>query len=139
MKDNFDIHEWNKNRYLKEGINDRVLKANLSDLSYDILTNYFNDERFNAPNPDDSSRQINYEGDWEDWKEKTMDRFGDVEVELDNTKLWYDQYKILDSKFIKDRDESINAKASALSGDFIPRLRISSLLSSFIFQDEVYL
>ena len=115
MKDNFDIHEWNKNRYLKEGINDRVLKANLSDLSYDILTNYFNDERFNAPNPDDSSRQINYEGDWEDWKEKTMDRFGDVEVELDNTKLWYDQYKILDSKFIKDRDESINAKASALA------------------------
>lgn len=115
MKDNFDIHEWNKNRYLKEGINDRVLKANLSDLSYDILTNYFNDERFNAPNPDDSSRQINYEGDWEDWKEKTMDRFGDVEVELDNTKVWYDQFKILDSKFIKDRDESINAKASALA------------------------
>ena len=37
MKDNFDIHEWNKNRYLKEGINDRVLKANLSDLSYDNL------------------------------------------------------------------------------------------------------
>ena len=115
MKDNFDIHEWNKNRYLKESINDRVLKANLSDLSYDILTNYFNDERFNAPNPDDSSRQINYEGDWEDWKEKTMDRFGDVEVELDNTKVWYDQFKILDSKFIKDRDESINAKASALA------------------------
>ena len=115
MKDNFDIHECNKNRYLKEGINDRVLKANLSDLSYDILTNYFNDERFNAPNPDDSSRQINYEGDWEDWKEKTMDRFGDVEVELDNTKVWYDQFKILDSKFIKDRDESINAKASALA------------------------
>ena len=55
MKDNFDIHEWNKNRYLKEGINDRVLKANLSDLSYDILTNYFNDERFNAPNPDDNA------------------------------------------------------------------------------------
>jgi|TARA_Y100000114_G_scaffold80895_1_gene74599 hypothetical protein len=115
MKDNFDIHEWNKNRYLKEGINDRVLKANLSDLSYDILTNYFNDERFNAPNPDDSSTSIISDSSWENWKERTMDRFGDVEVELDNTKVWYDQFKILDSKFIKDRDESINAKASALA------------------------
>ena len=33
----------------------------------------------------------------------------------------------------------VSAKASALSGDFIPRLRISYLLSSFIFPDEVYL
>ena len=115
MKDNFDIHDWNKKRYLKEGINDRVLKANLSDLSYDILTNYFNDERFNAPNPDDSSTSIISDSSWENWKERTMDRFGDVEVELDNTKVWYDQFKILDSKFIKDRDESINAKASALA------------------------
>ena len=33
----------------------------------------------------------------------------------------------------------VSESASALSGDFIPRFRISSLLSSFIFPDEVYL
>ena len=33
----------------------------------------------------------------------------------------------------------VNESASALSGDLIPRFRISSLLSSFIFPDEVYL
>tara|TARA_B100000963_G_scaffold360374_1_gene391044 strand:+ start:1458 stop:1838 length:381 start_codon:yes stop_codon:yes gene_type:complete len=114
MKDNFDIHKWNKNRYLKEGINDRVLKAKLSDINYDILTNYFNDEEFNAPNPDDSSRQINRESDWESWKKETMDRYGDVEVKLDNTLEWYDQFKIIDKEFINDKEGYIKSKAAAL-------------------------
>tara|TARA_B100000575_G_C22862847_1_gene504072 strand:+ start:83 stop:463 length:381 start_codon:yes stop_codon:yes gene_type:complete len=114
MKDNFDIHKWNKNRYLKEGINDRVLKAKLSDINYDILTNYFNDEEFNAPNPDDSSRQINRESDWESWKKETMDRYGDVEVKLDNTLVWYDQFKIIDKEFINDKEGYTKSKAAAL-------------------------
>jgi len=114
MKDNFDIHKWNKDRYLKEGINDRVLKAKLSDINYDILTNYFNDEEFNAPNPDDSSRQINRESDWESWKKETMDRYGDVEVKLDNTLEWYDQFKIIDKEFINDKEGYIKSKAAAL-------------------------
>ena len=114
MKDNFDIHKWNKDRYLKEGINDRVLKAKLSDINYDILTNYFNDEEFNAPNPDDSSRQINRESDWESWKKETMDRYGDVEVKFDNTLDWYDQFKIIDKEFINDKEGYIKSKAAAL-------------------------
>ena len=114
MKDNFDVHSWNKKRYLGEGYNDHVLKAKLSDLNYDILTNYFNDERFNAPNPDDSSRQINNEGDWESWKERTMDRYGDVDVEIDNTLVWYDQFKILDKEFIDDKEGYTKSKAAAL-------------------------
>ena len=114
MKDNFDVHNWNKERYLKEGINDRVLKAKLSDLDYDILNNYFNNEKFNAPNPDDSLRQINGESDWESWKERTIDRYGDVDVEIDNTLVWYDQFKILDKEFIDDKEGYTRSKAAAL-------------------------
>ena len=99
---------------LKEGINDRVLKAKLSDINYDILTNYFNDEEFNTPNPDDSSRQINSESDWESWKKETMDRYGDVNIELDNTLDWYDQFKIIDKEFINDKEGYIKSKAAAL-------------------------
>lgn len=114
MKDNFDVHNWNKERYLKEGINDRVLKAKLSDLDYDILNNYFNNEKFNAPNPDDSLRQINGESDWESWKERTIDKYGDVDVEIDNTLVWYDQFKILDKEFIDDKEGYTRSKAAAL-------------------------
>ena len=68
----FDVYKWNVNRYLNEGVNDREVDGKLSDLTYDFLSGYFSDERFSAPNPDDSSRQINDEGDWESWKAKTM-------------------------------------------------------------------
>ena len=114
MKDNFDVHNWNKKRYLGEGYNDHVLKAKLSDLDYNILDNYFNNEKFNAPNPDDSLRQINGESDWESWKERTIDRYGDVDVEIDNTLVWYDQIKILDKEFEGDKEGYIKSKAAAL-------------------------
>jgi len=129
MKENFDVHNWNKRRYLGEldisdeeegqnvsaanlsgdvnitrggddpktgaeqesddnvvgeGVNDREIKGKLSDLTYDFLSNYFETERFNAPNPDDSSRTIYSPGQWEDWKQGIMKRFGDVDVKLDN-------------------------------------------------------
>ena len=114
MKDNFDVHNWNKKRYLEEGYNDHVLKAKLSDLDYNILDNYFNNEKFNAPNPDDSLRQINSESDWESWKERTIDRYGDVDVEIDNTLVWYDQFKILDKEFVDDKEGYTKSKAAAL-------------------------
>lgn len=134
---NFDLHEWNKKRYLgklqesddpkmgaelegdpnekvEEGWNDRVLKAKLSDLNYDVLTTYFNGKSFSAPNPDDSLRRINGEWDWDSWKQKTVDRYGDVDVELDNTAVWFDQFKIIDPEFIKQKDASIAGKAAWL-------------------------
>ena len=29
MRDNFDLYSWNKKRYLKEGINDRISRINV--------------------------------------------------------------------------------------------------------------
>ena len=110
----FDVYKWNVNRYLNEGVNDREVNGKLSDLTYDFLSGYFSDERFSAPNPDDSSRQINDEGDWESWKAKTMDRYGDVKVKLDNTAVWYDKIQILDPEFQGDKDSYIQGKAAAL-------------------------
>jgi len=110
----FDVYKWNVNRYLNEGVNDREVNGKLSDLTYDFLSGYFSDERFSAPNPDDSSRQINDEEDWESWKAKTMDRYGDVEVKLDNTAVWYDKIQILDPEFKGDKDSYIQGKAAAL-------------------------
>lgn len=114
MKDNFDVHSWNKKRYLGEGYNDHVLKAKLSDLDYDIVNNYFNDEKFSAPNPDDSLTSIISDSSWENWKERTIDRYGDVDVEIDNTLVWYDQFKILDKEFIDDKEGYTKAKGAAL-------------------------
>ena len=101
-----------------EGVNDRVVNAKLSDLNYDFLTSYFENERFNAPNPDDSSRTIYSVGQWEDWKDGIMKRFGDVDIELDNTLNSFDQFKIVDKDFLDDAESYIRAK-----GEYLDNLR----------------
>ena len=163
MKENFDVHNWNKRRYLgeleidqkadnvdqddesgsinvtrggddpklgaeleagvigdkvAEGFNDKEIKAKLSDLEYNFLTSYFENERFNAPNPDDSSRTIYSIGQWEDWKDGIMKRFGDVDIELDNTLNSFDQFKIIDKDFLDDAESYIRAK-----GEYLDNLR----------------
>ena len=103
----------NKND-IEEGINDREVEGKLKDIQYDFLTSYFDGETFHAPNPDDSSRQINSKRDWDDWKAKTMDRYGDVKIKLDNTAVWYDKIQILDPEFRRDKDSYTQSKAAAL-------------------------
>ena len=111
--------EGDPNEYVVgEGFNDRVVNAKLSDLNYDFLTSYFENERFNAPNPDDSSRTIYSVGQWEDWKDGIMKRFGDVDIELDNTLNSFDQFKIVDKDFLDDAESYIRAK-----GEYLDNLR----------------
>ena len=98
-----------------EGINDRIIKAKLSDLEYDFLTSYFDSEKFNAPNPDDSSRGIYNKNDWGYWKDSIMNDYGDVEIRLDNTGDFIDdRFEILDKDFKKDKADYIKAKGAAL-------------------------
>lgn len=98
-----------------EGVNDREIEGKLSDLSYDFLSNYFESERFNAPNPDDSSRTIYSPDQWEDWKSGIMKRFGDVAIKLDNQGYYdHDKFAILDKQFKADKEGYIKSKAAAL-------------------------
>ena len=98
-----------------EGVNDREIEGKLSDLTYDFLSNYFETERFNAPNPDDSSRTIYSPGQWEDWKKGIMKRFGDVDVKLDNQGNFdSDKFQILDKQFQSDKKGYIQSKAAYL-------------------------
>ena len=98
-----------------EGFNDRIIKAKLSDLEYDFLTSYFESEKFNAPNPDDSSRGIYNKNDWGYWKDSIMNDYGDVEIRLDNSgEFPDDRFDILDKDFKKDKANYIKAKGAAL-------------------------
>ena len=99
-----------------EGWNDRDVKGKISDLSYDILSSYFESERFNLPNDDDSSRTIFSQGDFEHYRDQIMKHYGDVEVELDREGQFDDdKFKILDKKFQDDKESYIRAKGAALA------------------------
>lgn len=98
-------------------LNENYLEDKLSQLDYNTVSTYFNGKIFSAPNPDDSQRQINGERDWNDWKEGTLEKWGDIEIKLDNTAVWYDQVKILDPAFNKRKTDSISNKAAWLDSE----------------------
>jgi len=116
--DNFNIHKYLKKEYLYEGIKDKVSKIKLSDLDYDAVEYIFGSESVSFPKPSDAMRGVRNESDLEDWKKETMERYGDVEVELDpNASAWFNKVKINDKKFNDDKADYVQAKGRALAKD----------------------
>ena len=97
-----------------------VIKENLEqgytldELTIDIVRQFFPEGEVAFPNPNDSSRMVRNERDLEDWKSETKNRFGNIKVFFDPKAVWYDQVKIKDEKFNKDKETSIQGKAAFL-------------------------
>ena len=98
----------------------KVIKENLEqgytldELTIDIVRQFFPEGEVAFPNPNDSSRMVRNERDLEDWKSETKNRFGNIRVFFDPNAVWYDQVKIKDKEFNKDKEMSIQAKAAFL-------------------------
>ena len=86
----------------------------LDELTIDIVRQFFPEGEVAFPNPNDSSRMVRNERDLEDWKSETKNRFGNIKVFFDPNAVWYDQVKIKDKEFNKDKEMSIQAKAAFL-------------------------
>ena len=67
------------------------------------------------PNPNDASTVIGDMESFEDWKDKTKRRFGNVTVMLDpDAKERWDMVKVEDDKFSQDKQDSEQAKMDTL-------------------------
>jgi hypothetical protein len=97
-----------------------VIKENLEqgytldELTIDIVRQFFPKGDIAFPNTDDSSRNVSNEKDLEDWKSETKNKFGNIKVFFNPNAVWYDQVKIKDKEFNKDKEMSIQAKAAFL-------------------------
>ena len=97
-----------------------VIKENLEqgytldELTIDVVRQFFHEGEVSFPYPNDSSRLVRNERDLEDWKSETKNRFGNIRVFFDPNAVWYDQVKIKDKEFNKDKEMSIQAKAAFL-------------------------
>ena len=119
--DNFDVHEWNKNRYLngiKEGMGPKQATMKLDQLTFDVVKSMFGKIPMfglGFPNADDSYRSVFNEKDLESWKDSIRDRFGNVNIRIDvEAASKWEQVKILDDKFIDDKKSYIDRKGRAL-------------------------
>ena len=69
----------------------------------------------NFPNPSDASSVIGDMKSFEDWKEKTKRRFGNVKVILDpEAQEHWEKVQIDDEKFAQDKQQAMDAKMSML-------------------------
>ena len=100
-----------------EGINDRVSRIKLADLDFDAVNYIFggnlgygmDKDSVSFPNPNDSLRGVRVKSDFDSWKEETMDRYGNIEIELDpGADSWFEKVTIDDS-ILKD-DDIINTQ-----------------------------
>ena len=140
--DNFDVHEWNKKRYLnrikesddpkigseleagvegdrvEEGPGRRQATMKLDQLTFNVVKGMFGEiPMFGIafPNADDSYRSVFNGNDLEDWKSRIKDRFGNVNIRIDTeADSKWEQIKILDDKFIDSKKSYIDGKGATL-------------------------
>jgi len=115
---------------------DYVDEVELEDLDFETLKSFFpkfyQKEKFTRPqtgepvysdaisfpNLDDSMMEIGDSSALEDWKEKVLRRFGNVEIEFnDEAKNYFDRVFVHSDDFNDARDEFIRGKMSAMQGD----------------------
>ena len=87
----------------------------LDELTFDIVKQFFPEEKEIAfPYPNDSSRLVSNERDLEDWKSETKNKFGNIKVFFNPNAVWYNQVKIKDKEFNKEKDSYMQGKAAFL-------------------------
>ena len=86
----------------------------LDELTFATVRQFFPEGEVAFPNPDDSSRIVRNKEDLEDWKKITRNSYGNVKIVFNPKAIWYDQVKIKDEEFNKDKEMSIQAKAAFL-------------------------
>jgi SHS2 domain-containing protein len=112
-------------------------KINLKDLTFDQVKASFHNfyqkpididrdpsdeyysytDAINFPNPDDSLTTINNRGAFNYWKNNTLERYGDVELEFNPEAVWFDRVKLIDDKFKQDKEQYTKAKQAWMDAE----------------------
>ena len=66
------------------------------------------------PNPDDSLTSVEHRNMLDYWKEKTLKKYGDVDVEFNPNEVWFNKVKIIDDEFSKDKEQFSKGKQAFL-------------------------
>ena len=86
----------------------------LSELTFDLLSSMLGEPPFRLPNPDDSSSSIFNNTQLGYWTSAMEKRYGDINIRIDAEAGYWEQVKVLDDKFISDKNRYTAGKAAWL-------------------------
>ena len=97
-------------------------RLNLSMITFDLLSEQYQKsygKKFangvSMPNPDDSMRVIHNDNALVNYKEQITKQYGDVMIDLHSEEsIWFDRIKIIDEKFLEDKDKFNLSKLKAM-------------------------
>lgn len=118
MADHFDMEV--PSYRLGEGSDAKQTTIALDDLTFDLLDSMFDNITpgiggLRFPTNTDASSMVGDGEDLERWKVDTKAKYGNVDIKLDvEASAPWDQVKVLDDKFIDDKNRYIDGKAAAL-------------------------
>ena len=69
------------------------------------------------PNPNDSQTSVPHRNMFNYWKDNTLERYGDVELEFNPDAVWFDRVKLIDDNFSKDKEQFDKSKQSFLDNE----------------------
>jgi hypothetical protein len=100
------------------------MNIKLQDLTFDVIQQLFADVlsqkygQLNFPNASDSTTTVRNERDLEYWKTGIMNGYGNIELELNpEASNSREQIKVLDPKFLANKNSYIDAKSSYLDSE----------------------
>ena len=99
-------------------VDESTKSLSLGELTWEVLTSVLGKIPmfgFHLPHPDDSYRMANNQEAFEDWKKRTMDKYGDINIKLDSEAANpTEKIQVLDDKFIADKKRRVAGKAAWL-------------------------
>jgi len=99
---------------LNEEPGPRQATVKLSELTMDVLASTLGKPPYNLPNTDDSSSSIYTETQLGYWKSLMEKRYGDFNLRIDAEAGYWEKVKILDDRFISDKNRYTAGKAAWL-------------------------
>ena len=92
----------------------RQKTVDLESITIDLLASMFGKPPYRLPNPDDTSSMVHDDTQLGYWKARIERKYGNPNIRIDTEAGYFDKVKVLDDKFISDKERYSKAKAAWL-------------------------
>lgn len=153
MSKQFDLHKLIKEEVAKLALEEQaIVKIKLDDITFDDILSTFKNKYYKRkmsdigdgvaryrdgvtfPQASDSRLNISDPTLLDKWKEEIKKEYGNVELIMDPSEEWFNQVKITDPKFVKDKQDAVDRKGRMMREGKSTKKHVKALLEARVRQ-----